>query len=44
MKKSEWVPFKQLNSYMSSWYTKMAAISLFWNTNIVAMTSSEKAL
>ena len=27
-----------------SWYTKMAAVSLFWNTNIAAVTSCENAL
>ena len=27
-----------------SWYTNMAAVSLFWNTNMVAVTSCENAL
>ena len=27
-----------------SWYTNMAAVSLFWNTNIAAVTSCENAL
>ena len=26
------------------WYTIMAAISLFWNTNMAAVTSCEHAL
>ena len=27
-----------------SWYTNMAAVSLFWNTNTAVVTSSENAL
>ena len=35
---------KDFNSQMFFWYTNIAAVSLFWNTKMAAMTSCENAL